>query len=285
MLPTMQVSSNCLQWNRQGFIPLPEDSYETYAERVEKLQGATSSSQDLACLVHIYDLNPSWVPVEYSSEGLWPWEAGCTWYSDLVDEPPAIQLKSQFEHSNRYLGIYSKSEVLAHEYVHAVRAGLGSSSFEEIFSYLISFAFARGRVGRCLHAFRVALGPLFQEPWESLVLLTSFLVTILLMMLELYFDSYESSLITLLRVPVALLTTAIVGYFLIRLTFRWWQWHRCKSHLDVLMKQSSLPLMVRLTDEEIVLFSTLSPTAISEWIACQTSNFRWKLLSQAYLFT
>ena len=61
-----------------------------------------------------------------------------------------------------------------------------------------------------------------------------------------------------------------------RLVQRWKRWYSC-------MKKLSLPLMVRLTDEEIELFSTLCPKEIALWIEKERENsFRWRLLSDSY---
>ncbi len=253
----MQVSSSCLEWNRQGFFALPDDTYETYSERVRTLQAAKNQGPSLAkeCVIQMYDIDPVWVPVEYSAKGLWPWEAGCTWYSDERDIPPTIQLKAH----THYLGIYQKDEILAHEYVHAVRANLASSRFEEIFSYLTSLYFAP----RLVCKLRTMLGPLFQAPWEALVLVASLVATLLFL-------------------PMLFFTIAIITYLAIRLVKHLREWHGCKKHLDALLKSSSLPLMVRLTDDEIIRFSSMPPEDIRKWINSQSANFRWQLLMHAY---
>lgn len=279
MLPITQVNSSCFDWNRQGFLALPDDSYESYAERVAKLQAATSLSPT-SYPIKIYDLNPSWVTVEYSNKDLKPWEAGCTWFSDSADIPPTIQLNSSFEHASSYLGIYNKDEVLSHEYVHAIRAPLGSSAFEEIFAYLLSYASAKGPISKLALGLRAALGPLFKETWESLLLVILFALLLLITVADCVVDS---SLLSLGVVATAALSVAALAYLIIRLSMRWWQWWRCKTHLDSLMGASSLPLMVRLVDEEIIRFSRQKPDSIKAWIACQNRNFRWQLLAGAYL--
>lgn len=279
MLPITQVSSSCFDWNRQGFLALPDDTYETYAKRVAKLQAA-SPCAPTEYPIQIYDINPSWVSVEYSNEDLRAWEAGCTWFGDSADIPPTIQLNSSFEHASTYLGIYNKDEVLSHEYVHAIRAPLGSSAFEEIFAYLLSYTNAKSPFSKLALGFRTALGPLFKETWESLLLVILFALLLLLTIADCVVDS---SLLSHCMVAMASLSFAAFAYLIIRLAVRWWQWWRCKRHLDSLMGASCLPLMVRLVDEEIILFSRQKPQAIQAWIASQNANFRWQLLSGAYL--
>jgi hypothetical protein len=274
MSPITQVNSSCLDWNRQGYFVLPTDSYQTYSDRVLQHKSRSVS----ATAIPIYDLTVSWVPIEYSNVGLRLWEAGCTWYEEDPESCPTIQLNSHFEHSSTYLGIYHKDEVLAHECVHAARVGLRSSSFEEIFAYLVSYTHATSLFGKVAAAIRVALGPLFEHTWESLVVVLFFAALLLALLGELY---TQSSYI----LPVAVLALAMTAYFFARLCVRWLQWWKCKWHLDTLLKAqaSSLPLMVRLTDDEIILFSHLQPAAIQQWIADQAQDFRWELLSKAYL--
>lgn len=276
MSPTTQVSSEHFEWNRQGFFALPEDTETSYRDRVNQLSGQ-AGDKDLPAsrelLQRRYDINPSWVPVEYSNAQLYPWEAGCTWFSDSIEEAPNIQLRSSFAHSPVCLGIYQKDEVLAHEYVHAVRAPLGSSAFEEIFSYLVSFDFASGIFSYAMRAFRVFLGPVFERTLEPMLLLFSLA---LLLATSVWADSF-------LFAPILLLG-AIMLIFLGRLIYRWRQWGRCFVHLRELTGVNTLALMVRLTDEEIVLFSRLPSSKIHEWIKQQQEhNFRWSLLAQAYI--
>ncbi len=243
MSPTTQVSSNCLLWNRQGIFALPEDTFETYQARACRLIGTKS-----APFIEIYDLQPSWVRVTYSNKGLRPWEAGCTWIGNTTE----IQLNSHFEHNASYLGIYDKDEVLHHEYVHASRAPLESIAFEEIFAYYLSKS-----------KFRKLFGPIFERSWESALLLLSFL--------PLLFGFHY------------LFPLVVLALFMLRLFYRIEQWRSCKKNLDPLTNGSSLPLMVRLLDDEIILFSRMSCSEIRHWTSLQSNNFRWKLLIDAYL--
>lgn len=273
MLPTTEISSSFLAHNRLGVIPLPEESADDFLKRINALE--FSYTEPVEQIAHLYDIAPSWVPVEYSNKGLRLWEAGCTWYGEDAATLPLIQLAEAFKEKKRYLGLYQKDEVLAHEYVHAVRAGLGSMAFEELFSYLVSFSFAKGGVSRLIHGFRVLFGPVFERTWEPLLLISLILLVILLQVVL-------EPVIALATIPIGVATIGLGLFFLGRLCLRWWQWLLCKRHLDRLLARSSLPLMVRLTDEEIVLFSQLQPAEIAEWIIEQGPNFRWQLLKKAY---
>ena len=265
-LPTTQASFSEIAYDIQGIFALPGDTLESYQERVSKLTGY--KGQDVPeCLMHVYDINPSWVPVEYSDDGLRLWEAACMWYSDCPDVPPMIQLVQAFEKKQTYLKMYHKNEVLAHEYVHAVRANLGSSAFEEIFAYYLSKS-----------KFRAILGPLFERPYESVLLLSSFIPLLLLMFKDLFVDSYNSNFLSNFFIPALCLPIGLASFFLLRLILRWSQWLRCKKHLDVLTHGKSLPLMVRLTDQEILIFSRFTPQEIRQWVTNQLPSFRWQRL-------
>ncbi len=244
MSPITQAHSDA---NRQGVIPLPTDTGESYLARVK-----ASFPVAIPKALNVYDLEPAWVSIEYSNKDIMPWEAACTWYSDSADEPPVIQMRSSFENKNVYLGIYGKEEILAHEYVHAVRHALHSTYFEEIFAYYLSPSI-----------FRRLLGPLFEKPWESSLLLLLLLIS-----------------------PWSIWPAILfLGYLLLRLSYRWWQWLSCKRKLSKLLgSQKSLYLMVRLLDEEIILFSHMKPETISLWIEEQRS-FRWQLLQKSYFFS
>jgi len=270
MSPTTQVSSKHLEANRQGIFALPEDTTDSYAERIERYVLQEEVSQHLApreVVRRLYGVDPSWVPVVYSKQGLYPWEAGCTWYGESLADPPSIQLAPHFQKASTYFGCYHRDEVLAHEYVHAVRAPLGSQSFEEIFAYYVSHDFAKRRL-------RTFLGPLFEKPSESLflVVLLSLFVIISLMELEGFI------------LFTALFTGGTLAYFFGRLVLRWRQWWRCRRRLEPLAGQATLALMLRLSDEEVVRFSQLTSQKIAEWITDQKqNNFRWQLLWQAYV--
>lgn len=273
MSPTIQVSSKHLEGNRQGIFALPHDTAESYAQKIDILLHPEKTLDHASARELVkarFDIDPVWVPVGYAKDGLYPWEAGCLWHSEDPMDVPSIQLAPRFEHSFTYLGLYKRDEVLAHEYVHAVRASLCSSQFEELFAYLVSLDSSRS----CLRYLRTFLGPIFEKPIESLlfvVLMALFTVVSILGIDELIFYA-------------ALLTVGAVAYLFGRLFFRWRLWYLCRQHLRPLVGEQTLAFMLRLRDEEIVHFSAITSQKIAEWIALQAEgNFRWALLSLAYV--
>src|SRR5437762_618966 len=96
---TIQPDSDLLKWNALGFFILPQDSAVSFAERVKRLWRTfscegTEAAQDL--VKKYFDIDPSWVEVTYSNEGLYLWEGGCTWYAHDGTEAPVIQLHPSF---------------------------------------------------------------------------------------------------------------------------------------------------------------------------------------------
>ena len=241
---------------------LPSDTEETYKEKISAIQNTPPQpdKEAFACLKELYDIEPLWVPVIYSNEGLSFFEAGCTW---MDGDAVWIQLKKDFEKKKTLFALYKKSEVLAHEYVHAVRYPMMSEKYEEFFAYFASKKFGA--------RFRAFFGPLFSSPIEARVFLWAWMLPLFAITLEL-FDVINS----LLCVAIASLPLLLTTFFGVRLILRWKRWQSCR-------KKVSLPLMVRLTDEEIELFSLLCTEEIALWIEKERENsFRWKLLSDSY---
>src|SRR5262245_29692083 len=124
MSPIIQANSDILYWNSLGLFAKPEDSIASYTERVNALLGLAPQEETREARVLVqscYDIDPFWVHVMFSNKNLLPWEAGCTWWGGELNERPLIQLHSSFEKKKKYLNLYDRDEILAHEYVHAVR--------------------------------------------------------------------------------------------------------------------------------------------------------------------
>lgn len=232
-----------LEWDRQGLFVAPNELAAEYEARASKLSAVEESPPEV--LRKIFGIHPSWVRVEYAKKGLYPWEAGCTWY----DTVPWIQLHASFLTSQYRFGIYSKEEVLAHEYVHVVRAPLKSDRFEEFFAYLVSY-YAKPGIITGMRAF---LGPLFDRPWQVIVAFVACLLFPLVGILLLF---------------------CLLG----RLLYCWRQFFLCKKKLQSITG-TPLQLMVRLSDSEIVRFSKMSRGEIRAYIdEKRQADFRWQLL-------
>ena len=269
-----------LVWNRLGCIPLPQDTEELYHERVQKilansekqkmdllsigeLAALSELGEGLLLIDRLFEMRPSWVPVFYSSKNLLPWEAACSWSDVACDEEITIQLAPGFRQNKTLYGIYQKKEVLAHEYVHAARSGLSSDKFEEFFAYLVSKESFFG-------SFRACFGPLFRSSKESLFFCGIWLVSLFVL------------LFGKMSVAVSLLG-CIIAFFFMRLSTNRRIWNGCLDKLKSVKEKSALPLMMRLTDEEITFFAKNSSEEGISWIEQKKENdFRWYLLYAAY---
>lgn len=227
-------------------------SYEARARpMLENRQTEPSFNHARSIVQKLFNADPVWVEVTYSNKDLYPWEIACTWY----DTVPSIQLHTRFKRKKTVFWIYSEDDVLVHEYVHAIRAPLGDSIFEEFFSYHIS------------NAFRRYVGPIFETPAESLLFVSLFSATIC-----------AAFVTDIFWIPFG----ALFLYFALRLIKRLYQFRRCLRHLSSITT-SPLALMIRLTDEEIIQYSKESPAEILRGIQeKKAGDFRWHMLYDSY---
>jgi hypothetical protein len=237
--------------NMRAIFPFPDEEEAHFAKRAEN---APSLSFPPSILQKVYDFSPDWVEVAYSDEGLSPFEAAATF---LDDEGAKIEVRSALKNKARYCVIYSKEEILSHEYVHAARFGLHSDIFDEYFAYFLSFFYG--------HSFRAFLGPIFSSSREVwLFLLSLFLPLISAFFFEFLFPFFVA------------LAMVLFLFFTSRLLVRWVTWWRCTTKVG-------LKLSVRLTDAEVKKFSRLKMSAIKRWIEKEKeSSFRWKTLFELY---
>lgn len=98
------------------------------------------------------------IRIVFSSEGLRLWELACCWIDE--SDAPCIQLRPQLQ-KGCYLG-YTLREVIRHEVVHALRAHIPYSQFEELLACYIG----SGNHTGCLGRFRRILSAFFLHPWE-----------------------------------------------------------------------------------------------------------------------
>lgn len=264
--------------NQRGLLPLDHEDSISFLKRADKLEGQPDVRIEApfslgtpinwhewdwakSTLKELFDVSPDWVRGYYSKEKLAPWHGAMTWI--LKDFTYLIQLRPSLK-KGKYLKIYDKDEILTHEAVHAVRAGLNSSKFEEFFAYWTATSL-----------FRKIFGPLFQSPKES---------NIFMLLLSLLFLG-QLSLNPFLSLFSFLLPVGYVSFLLFRLFLR-----RRKIN-KVLLKISSLTasknkaraILFRLTDFEIENFSKWSHKKISSFITEEAKkNLRWKVINLAY---
>ncbi|EQM63050.1 hypothetical protein H359_0031 [Chlamydia ibidis 10-1398/6] len=153
--PPSSTEDDLIQLNRAGIIAGPEELKLSFFLRVEEILNNAPEYPEIfpQRLRDLFDIYPDHLTVLYSNEGMDVWEGGCTW---ILNNHVTVQLRKQLHKAARWLGIYSKEEILAHEAVHAARMKFYEPMFEELLAYQTSSS-----------VIRRFLGPLFRSPGEN----------------------------------------------------------------------------------------------------------------------
>lgn len=245
-------------WNSRGLIPGPEESEENYFLRCRKAVTVMETAPPPNVAEKLFDIRPDWISILYDDRRLHFWEGGCTW---IEPQKTVVQLHKSFQTRERYLGIYKRDEIIAHEMVHVVRSYFEEPIFEEILAYQTSSS----RLQRYL-------GPIFRSSHES----TLFMTGLSLFVVVAFFAS--NRLIPFLGL------FGLVGIFLGRL-FRCQRiFSKTKKNLEALLGTAkSLPILIRLTDREIIRFSTMKCEEIQKFAQkMQKTQIRWKQIVETY---
>lgn len=158
--------------NQKGWIPGPKESEDEFLSRIESAKKLFKSPpeelrvQERVSLPHwdwtrghlkqVYDFQPESLLAYYSNHKLAPWQGAVSWIFE--NGLCAVQLRKGFL-KGRYLGLYSRDEILAHEAVHAARCAFDEPINEEFFAYFTSSV-----------KWRRVLGPIVRRPWEVFLL-------------------------------------------------------------------------------------------------------------------
>jgi hypothetical protein len=197
-----------LSYFHRGLIPGPAESEEDFLARVHRALPLNHLEwQEAAVKTAPFQFSIDWIPLSYSNRKIAWWEGAATWISE--EKVPLIQMRTSFQKGS-YLG-YQRSDVLAHEAVHAARVCFEEPQFEEIIAYQTS-----------PQAWKRFLGPLFSRTWEPLLMLLSLLIGVFW-----------------LWVPAV-----FIGAFFSWLVFRQWTFRRCCRKLP-------MSVVLCLTDAEI----------------------------------
>lgn len=254
----------------------------TLASKAEGVEGF--SAQELAP-AHIleaplrltrqmYDIAPDWIPVFFSNQGLAPWHGGCAWIcqKEKTSSPIAFfQLRKPFAHRLRYLGIYQRDELVAHELSH-----IGRMTFQEpVYEEILAFRTATSK-------FRRWFGPILLSSTETMMF---FLILCLLLFVDVALLSQPNAQALEISLWLKIIPLALVGYGLVRLASRQRRFHSCRRRLTALFESETVAdsVMYRLTDDEIDRFATYSPKEVLRYVQDAAKNsLRWRLLVIAY---
>ncbi len=291
--------TDLLMYNHLGLIPSQDENEEAFLARVHtclglktllKVEGdqtlpfkpeifetnEVNKVLDEAFVItrDLYDINPSWLPVFFSNYQLTPWHAGCAWIFQLQDESPRtafLQLRKAFAYRKQYLKFYNRNELVAHESAHVGRMTFDQERFEELLAYRTS----RSKITRWL-------GPIVQSAGESLLFMATLMILFVVDLYLVISESYETYLwaMWLKIIPLGLLV-----FGLVRLWQRHWIFKGCLKNLKEAVGgiKSANHIIYRLTDDEIVNFSTLPGYEIS-MIAKELAenSLRWRLINICY---
>ncbi len=243
----------------QGKIPLENESVEAYIQRSslpvpqETPQIHKSFWQDL-------DIDPSSFCITYDKKGLFFWE-GAAFFSEGFSGK--IQLQPALK-KGTFLG-YKQEEILAHEMVHAARLGIDEGPFEEILAYKTS-----------KNSFRKFLGPLFENPKQSMGFIT-------LSLLLVAFSFFTETIPEVFMLLAAALPLIFLSVLLFRLCRHQRDVALCHNNLLLLVKDPKkiLAVLIRLRAEEIFQIGKLKKETLQKFIDAQES-VRWKLIKEVY---
>lgn len=283
-----------LEYNRLGLIPGPNEEEKDFLQRVdfcldlkEKLaaQGSLDvpaemevispelANQLSAITQPLFDISPRWIPIIFSNHKLSPWHGGCAWIFQLTEDSPLgafFQLRSAFKNKKRYLGLYDRDELLAHEAVHVGRMHFEEPKFEEVLAFRTAKSW-----------FRRWLGPIMQSPWESLLFLFSIFLCAAVQIFLLISDVPQNSTIGIvsLAFPIGLLAIGLIRLWQRQSTF-----NNCLQSLKIFAGENNgNAIIFRLQDKEIIAFSKMSIDDICQYASSQkTKSLRWRLIYKAY---
>lgn len=287
------LNNKLLFLNQLGLIPGPGEEKEAFLQRAEYCQNLKNQlpeeikvhlpDQDLAqqpildqaaeTLKKPYDCAPHWVPLFFSNYKLPLWHGGCAWIFQMTEQSPTaalIQLRQNFSHSPKYLGIYDRNELLTHELAHIGRMMFQEPKFEEVLAYRTANS-----------SFRRWLGPIIQSSTESALFM---LLLFVLIVFDVFLiatgrpDAFSLAL-WLKVIPVAIIIAALVRLWKRQRTYK-----KCLQNLQACVgKDKAEAVAYRLQDQEIILFSNSSPQHIQNYALAKTKEeLRWEIIYQTY---
>ena len=272
--PAEKQSALLAEFDSAGLFPAPEEETGAFSDRLHRLnieleslsrgdsdvQDLLSSSPEIPASLRaaaeeltwkIYRFRADWVPGAFSSRETGFFSAGVLLEVDHL--LPLIFLHGAFVRRNRRGG-YDAVETLAHEMVHAVRIAFPASAYEELFPCQVHAS-----------AFRRWAGNLFRRwylPFFSLGGIAAAAV--------------------LAAVGNALWFLPLAGPLLV--LAREFQIRRRLGKVAHTLRMAGvdpLPVLLRLSDQEIFEIAALSPAELEERRKCSP---RWRRLLERFPF-
>ena len=255
---------NLVQLNQSGLFPAPRQSDQAFWAKVDYVSMQSTLSGALPLLLGPMDVQPCWVPIQSSNEGMHIWEGAVLWQS----QTDAGFMLPQIQISQRAQRFYSKEELIAHEIVHAVRIDFKEEEFEEVLAYASS-----------PKAWRRWIGPFFRKPREATVFVWTMVVSIAMQGIELATE-LSSGWLLIPWLPALLIVGGLARLMFMQRLFR-----RCLNNLSRAIKvpDQRFAVALRLSDVEIRSFSRMKPEEIQAFVEKEKNEqLRWKMLAAAY---
>ncbi len=271
MVPEFRKKTEA-ELDAEGIFPAPSESGGAFAARLEKLsvelEALQNGSSDLLALIRQsrplsrevreaaarltwekYRFRAEWVPGWYSSCRTGFWSAGIL--LEVDGSLPLLFLHGRFSRGSRRWG-YDAAETLAHELIHAVRIAFPASIYEEYFPCQIHAS-----------AFRRECGNLFRRWYLPLLVFGGAAAAPILAAAGSAFWG----------VPLIGLLLVIAREIQIR--------HRIRKAADTLRREGAepLPVLLRLSDQEIFEAAALSPAEFAER---RKRSHRWQTLLERF---
>lgn len=265
-----------LEYNQRGIFPFPGESEQSYRDRLERFPEKMTEEIPItlknplkwhewdwarSTLVELFDVCVDWPQAYYTNEKLLFWQGAMTWiFQTKKKNLCVIQLRKCLQ-KKKYLFLYDKDEILAHEAVHAARMPLNSSKTEEFFAYWTATSY-----------FRKVFGPIVQKPFEATIFMGAALCIPV-------FQGFSVGIIPLFFL-ILMGTLGLFRLFRIRKKI-----HKAFGRLKQMTNSSfkARAVLFRMTDEEIFNFSKWSIEEIEQYIfEKREKELRWQIINLAY---
>lgn len=294
----MILDEDLLRFNKEGFIPGPNETQENFLKRVELSKKLVKDPKIFfkdqnqeppfeleerilkprwnwtrAQLLNLFDVAPSDLAIYYSDTKLHFFQAAATWIVNLYSHDikiPVLQFRKVLRRKP-YLFLYTLDEILAHEAVHSIRVAFDEPKTEEFFSYMTA-----------TNIFRKIFGPIVRSSKEVFLffsLISCYFIFQILWILSFMPFFYNVSLIFGLG-SIGLMTFGLCRLFYIRL--------KCSKAFKKLAKilknkSKARAVLFRLTDWEIFEFSKMKVEKILEYINLKKDeSLRMKMIYISY---
>ncbi len=294
----MILDEDLLIFNKDGYIPGPNESEEEFLKRIEYSKKIIKDpifffkdqKQKLpfnldnkilkprwnwtrAQLLNLFDVSCGNLAMFYSDEGLHFFQAASTWILTVGKNNikiPVLQFRKILRRKP-YLFFYTLDEILAHEAVHSIRVAFDEPKTEEIFSYMTA-----------TNSFRKVLGPIVRSTKEVFIffgLMTCYFIFQIFWVISSISIFYNVSLF-LAVITFSFFCLGLIRLFNVR--------RKCAKAFKRLYKifknkTNARAVLFRLTDEEIYKFSKMKIFQILQYIEKEKDeSIRMKMIYLAY---